>query len=53
MTQTQSEKITQRLETQHDDVLRRLDELDRQILATLLEWSSVVEKDVAIVPRKK
>ncbi len=53
MTQAQSDKITQRLESQHDDVLRRIDELDRQILATLQEWSSVVEKDVAVPARKK
>lgn len=40
MTQAQTDDMMVRLDAQHDELLRRIDELDRQIEATLAEWTA-------------
>ncbi len=40
MTQAQTDDLMVRLDAQHDELLRRIDELDRQIEATLAEWAA-------------
>ncbi|MBR4832729.1 MAG: hypothetical protein IKU86_00140 [Thermoguttaceae bacterium] len=44
MTQAQTDELMVRLDAQHDELLRRIDELDRQIAATLAEWAAEKEE---------
>ena len=45
MTQAQTDDVMVRLDAQHDELLRRIDELDRKISATLAEWAAEAEAD--------
>ena len=47
MTQTQTDNLMVRLDAQHDELLRRIDELDRQVAKTLAEWAAEAEEDAA------
>lgn len=46
MTQVKSEKTTQRLEAQHDELLRKIDELDKRVAEVLAEWAQISEQDL-------
>ena len=41
MTQAQTDDLMVRLDAQHDELLQRIDELDRKIAATLAEKSVI------------
>ncbi len=47
MTQAQTDDLMVRLDAQHDELLRRIDELDRKIAATLAEWAAEAEEEGA------
>ncbi|MBP3556415.1 MAG: hypothetical protein J6K20_01755 [Thermoguttaceae bacterium] len=47
MTQAQTDDLMVRLDAQHDELLRRIDELDRKIAATLADWAAEAEEDGA------
>ncbi len=47
MTQAQTDDLMVRLDAQHDELLRRIDELDRKIAATLAEWAAEAKEDDA------
>ncbi|MDO5307894.1 MAG: hypothetical protein Q4G03_00135 [Planctomycetia bacterium] len=49
MTQTQKDDLTCRLDAQHDELLKKIDELDLQVQAAIEEWSKVVKEDDAFV----
>lgn len=52
MTQAQTDDVMVRLDAQHDELLRRIDELDRKIAETLAEWAAEAEEEAA-APFKK
>lgn len=47
MTQAQTDDLMVRLDAQHDELLLRIDELDRKIAATLAEWAAEAEAEGA------
>ncbi len=53
MTQAQTDDTMVRLDAQHDELLRRIDELDRKIAATLAEWAAEAEADDAAPSEKR
>ncbi len=52
MTQAQTDDLMVRLDAQHDELLRRIDELDRKIAETLAEWAAEAEEDAASVEKR-
>ena len=46
MTQAQCDKTARRLETQHEELLRKIDELDRKVAEVLAEWTQIAEQDL-------
>ena len=46
MTQTQCDKTTQHLEAQHEELLRKIDELDKRVSEVLAEWIQVADQDL-------
>ena len=52
MTQAQTEILTQRIESQHDELLRKIDELDHRIAAMLEEWTTVASEDATLCHKK-
>ena len=48
MTQTQCDKTTQRLEAQHEELLRKIDELDKRISEVLEEWTQIANQDLIV-----
>ncbi len=53
MTQAQTDDLMVRLDAQHDELLRRIDELDRKIAATLAEWAAEAKEDDAASSEKR
>lgn len=53
MTQAQTDDLMVRLDEQHDDLLRRLDDLDAKIAAVLEEWSPGSEPQASPTPSLK
>ena len=51
MTQTHTDDLMVRLDAQHDELLQRIDELDRKIAATLAEWAKEAKEDDASSPQ--
>ena len=45
MTQTQSDALAQHIDDQHNELLRKIDELDQQVTALLEEWVGVAQAD--------
>ena len=45
MTQTQSDALAQRIDDQHNELLRKIDELDKQVTSLLEEWVGVAQTD--------
>ena len=52
MTQLQADALSRRIDAQHDELIKKIDELDRLVTKALEEWTSVVAKDDSIVARK-
>jgi phage shock protein A len=48
MTQTQCEKTTQRLEAQHEELLRKIDELDKHVAEVLAEWTQIKDFNAGV-----
>ena len=52
MTQAQTDDLLIRLDTQHDDLLRRIDDLDLKIAAVLEDWSPAAEPEPSDASKK-
>ena len=50
---TQTDALTERIDAQHDELLRKIDELDKQVTALLAEWTAVAEADATIATSSK
>ena len=48
MTQAQYDQTTRRLESQHEELLRKIDELDRKGAEVLAEWTQIAEQDLQV-----
>ena len=53
MTQTQTDDLMVRLDSQHDELLRRIDELDRKISETLAEWAAEAAEENGATSEKR